>query len=167
MKKNLGVLTVFILIFALFVFKPSPAENSEKSTTLVSFTSQTMANNDLVSYSSTKEAKIGEYKIYSDSQFNQDIKEGTTVLFFYASWCPTCKLLNQDIENNLKDIPQNTKVIRVPYDSVSGSTNMSSDLVKKYNVTYQHTLAQVNKNGDLIKKWVGSSNLNAVTKEIL
>jgi thioredoxin 1 len=167
MKKNLGVLTVFILIFVLFVFKPSPAENSETTNTPISFVSQPTAINDPISYTSVQEVKIGEYKIYSDSEFNNDIKEGTNILFFYASWCPTCRLLNRDIENNLKDIPQNTKIIRVPYDSVSGSTSMSSDLVKKYNVTYQHTLVQVNSNGDLIKKWVGSNNLNAIIKEIL
>jgi hypothetical protein len=43
----------------------------------------------------------------------------------------------------------------------------SDELKKKYGVTYQHTLVQVDKDGNLIKKWSGSPTLTSLVKEVL
>ncbi|XKT74815.1 MAG: thioredoxin family protein [Patescibacteria group bacterium UBA2163] len=84
---------------------------------------------------------------------------GDVVLFFHASWCPSCRGLNADIEKNLDAIPSEVSILKLDYDK-------ESELRKKYSVTYQHTLVQVDADGTLIKKWSGSPTLNALVSEI-
>ncbi len=76
-------------------------------------------------------------------------KEAPTVLFFYASWCPTCRSAREDFikrENEIKKI----NIIIVDYDN-------SNDLQNKYGVTYQHTFVQIDESGNVINKWNGGS----------
>jgi hypothetical protein len=42
----------------------------------------------------------------------------------------------------------------------------STALKQKYAVTYQHTFVQVDKDGNLIKKWSGSPTLTALVAEV-
>lgn len=79
-------------------------------------------------------------------------EKGSVVLFFRASWCPTCKALDADISANLSKIPDGITILDVDYDN-------SRDLQQKYGVTYQHTLVQVDATGTMIKKWSGSQTL--------
>lgn len=77
---------------------------------------------------------------------------GKVILFFHASWCPSCKGLDTDIKNNVKNIPVDTLIMKVDFDS-------NPDLKSKYKVNSQHTLVQVSSNGDLIKSNPGLSQL--------
>lgn len=81
------------------------------------------------------------------------------VLFFHASWCPTCRALDKDIKAHLKDIPTNLTILDVDYDT-------SVALKQKYGVTYQHTFVEVDAKGEMIKKWSGSHTLAALIKEV-
>ena len=100
----------------------------------------------------------GVYEAYSPEKLSR-AEEGDVVLFFHASWCPSCKGLNADIENNLEAIPQGVSILKVDYDT-------ETELKLKYGVTYQHTLVQVDSNGELIKKWSGSPTLLRLASEI-
>ncbi|MEI6728872.1 MAG: thioredoxin family protein [bacterium] len=80
---------------------------------------------------------------------------GKVILFFHATWCPSCKGLDTDIKNNLGNIPNDTLILKVDYDS-------NPELKSKYKVTSQHTLVQVNQNGDLIKSSPGLYQLNTL-----
>lgn len=84
---------------------------------------------------------------------------GPVVLFFRASWCPTCRNLNKDIKSHLNDIPKNMVILDVDYDK-------HPDLKKKYGVTYQHTLVQVNSKGEMISKWSGSPTLDELLTHV-
>ena len=84
---------------------------------------------------------------------------GNVVLFFRASWCPKCRALDADINANIKNIPGNLTILNVDYDN-------STELKKKYGVTYQHTLVQVDKSGAMIKKWAGSPTLADFIMEV-
>lgn len=86
-------------------------------------------------------------------------KEGKVVLFFRASWCPTCRALDSDIRANLGKIPENVLILDVDYDR-------SADLKKRYGVTYQHTLVQVDASGDMIAKWSGSAGLSELLEQV-
>ena len=102
----------------------------------------------------------GAYVVYSESwNLNNNDKEGKLILFFKASWCPTCKALDKDIKENSLKIPFGFWILDVDYDKYN-------DLKKKYGVTYQHTLVQINGKGEIIKKWSGSSTLNDLIQEI-
>lgn len=102
--------------------------------------------------------KSGSYETYSPEKLSQ-AENGDVVLFFNASWCPTCRAAVADINAHLSDIPEGLTILSVDYDS-------SSDLKKKYGVTYQHTFVQVDAQGNMIKKWSGSPTLAALTAEV-
>ena len=102
--------------------------------------------------------KGGQYIAYDASKI-AFAKEGKVVLFFNASWCPTCKAVDADIKASLKDIPADTLIMSVDYDS-------SKDLKVKYGVTTQHTFVQVDANGSSLNKWVGGDTLEKVLSNI-
>lgn len=102
--------------------------------------------------------KVGSYEVYSAERLAR-AETGDVVLFFRASWCPSCRALNSSIESNLKSIPEGVTILKTDYDT-------ETELKKKYGVTYQHTLVQVDKNGNMIKKWSGGSTLDNLLSQI-
>jgi thioredoxin 1 len=102
------------------------------------------------------ESEAGRYEVYASEKLasSQDV-----VLFFKASWCPKCKALDADIKSRLGNIPADLTILEVDYDN-------SAELKKKYGVTYQHTFVQVDKAGNLIKKWSGSADLAALVAQV-
>ena len=103
--------------------------------------------------------KVGSYEAYSSERIAMASATHDVVLFFRASWCPTCKAVDADIKAHLKEIPTSLTILDVNYDN-------STDLKKKYEVTYQHTFVQVDARGDLIKKWSGSPTLASLVSEV-
>jgi thiol-disulfide isomerase/thioredoxin len=101
----------------------------------------------------------GVYEVYSPEKVLLASTTHNVVLFFRASWCPTCKALDVDIKANLAHIPENLSILDVNYDTYVA-------LKQKYGVTYQHTFVQVDKDGNLIKKWSGSPTLAALVVEV-
>lgn len=81
------------------------------------------------------------------------------VLFFHASWCPTCKTLDKDISSNLSEIPAGVTIAQVDFDE-------EIDLKKKYGVTLQHTLVQIDSEGNELAKWSGSRDLTDLIARI-
>ncbi|MDC7232778.1 MAG: thioredoxin family protein [Spirochaetales bacterium] len=73
-----------------------------------------------------------------------------TVLFFHASWCPSCKAGEKDINMNGADL-EGINVIKVDYDN-------SEELQKKYGITSQHTFVQIDAMGEALAKWNGGGS---------
>lgn len=101
---------------------------------------------------------VGSYEAYRADKITR-AETGDVVLFFHASWCPSCRGLSASIESNLASIPERVTILKTDYDQ-------EVDLKKKYGVTYQHTLVQVDKDGNLMKKWSGSSSLEGLLSQI-
>lgn len=93
----------------------------------------------------TDEEPFIEYQNFE--QAKMIASEAPTVLFFYASWCPTCRNAREEFKKRDNEF-KNINIILVDYDN-------SSDLQKKYGVTYQHTFVQIDDNGDSLVKWNG------------
>ena len=105
-----------------------------------------------------KMTKTGSYEAYAPEKLAR-ADAGDVVLFFHASWCPSCRGLSADIEKNMSSIPADVSILKVDYDT-------ETELKKKYGVTYQHTLVQVSSDGTLIKKWSGAPTLSALVSNI-
>jgi pentapeptide MXKDX repeat protein len=105
-----------------------------------------------------EDMKMGSYTDYSSEKIAQ-AGNGDVVLFFHASWCPSCRALNSGIENNLSAIPEGLTILKVNYDK-------ETDLKKKYGVTSQHTLVQVDANGELITKWSGGQDVASIVSKL-
>jgi thiol-disulfide isomerase/thioredoxin len=119
-----------------------------------------MDKDDAGSMTDTEEnmMKVGSYEVYSADKLAR-AATGDVVLFFNASWCPSCRGLSANIESNLKSIPPGVSILKVDYDK-------ETELKKQYGVTYQHTLVQVDQDGNQIKKWSGGSSLDNLLAEI-
>lgn len=89
----------------------------------------------------------GTYMAYSAANYENN-RDKKRVLFFHATWCPTCKAANIEFENNLSKIPSDVVLLKTDYDS-------QTELKKKYSITYQHTFVLVDGDGNALKKWNG------------
>lgn len=76
------------------------------------------------------------------------------VLFFYASWCPTCRPADISFTQNSGKIPEDVVLIRVNYNDPE-TDQEEKDLAKKYGITYQHTFVQIDATGKEVIKWNG------------
>lgn len=101
----------------------------------------------------------GTYEDYSPDKLKK-AESGNVVLFFHATWCPYCRSLESDINANLGNIPDDLTILKVDYDKETA-------LRKKYGITTQHTLVQVDANGELITKWIGSPSLADVASKVI
>lgn len=96
-----------------------------------------------------KMAPKGAYVDYSPSALASATKDGgKAVLYFYAPWCPFCKVADAAFTSKTSDIPAGVTVLKTSYDN-------EKDLKTKYGVTYQHTFVQVDAQGNQIAKWNG------------
>lgn len=100
----------------------------------------------------------GSYEAYAPEKIAQ-AANGKVVLFFRASWCPTCRAVDADIRSHLNDIPKGVTILDVNYDD-------STLLKQKYGVTHQHTFVQVDKDGAQLAKWSGSPTLTSLVGNI-
>ncbi len=69
---------------------------------------------------------------------------GQKVLFFHAPWCPQCRSIEKDI--NQQGVPDGVVVVKVDYDS-------RQDLRQKYDVTLQTTFVKIDDQGNSIQKY--------------
>ena len=74
---------------------------------------------------------------------------GDVVLFFNASWCPTCQATVKSLDAD--GAPAGLTVVSVDYDN-------SAELRKRYGVTVQHTFVQVDGAGNELVKFTGSAS---------
>ena len=152
MNKNIGIIIGIILVIAGGVYIFSNNKGDE-----VMMTDEVVNDTGMMDKSDTM-MKVGSYEAYAPEKLAR-AETGDVVLFFHASWCPTCRGLSADIEKNLEAIPSEVSLLKVDYDT-------ESELKKKYGVTYQHTLVQVDKDGNMIKKWSGSPTLSSLVSQI-
>lgn len=100
------------------------------------------------------QSPAGGFIEYADYQADPAaFATGDVVLFFNATWCPTC----QEATKNLKSasFPDGLTVVSVDYDS-------NLDLRKQYGVTTQHTFVQVSPDGEQMAKFTGATTVQQI-----
>ncbi len=160
MNKNQRIITLIlgiIIVSFLAIYFKKP-QNQERMLNESATNEATKETNQEKTTPTPTNVKFGFYEAYDASKISR-AEDGTVILFFHASWCPSCRALNADIEKNLDSIPEKISILKTDYDT-------ETELKKKYGVTYQHTLVQVDQNGEMIKKWSGSPNLNSLLSQI-
>jgi len=99
------------------------------------------------------EKTAARYVQYEKVTFNSMLSE-RRVLFFYASWCPTCRPADENFKKNEGIIPEDVTLIRVNYNDPE-TDQEEKDLARKYGVTYQHTFVQIDSSENVVTKWNG------------
>lgn len=101
----------------------------------------------------------GSYLAFKEYEASKErFADADVVLFFNANWCSTCKIARDNIESNLESIPSNLAIVVVDFDN-------ETDLRKKYGVTIQHTFVQIDKDGNLLAKWAGSTTAEEIAEK--
>lgn len=163
MNKNIGIVLGMIVIVGVGYFAFSGGKTETKNV------EGEISNTMLVPGSNISEmvveiekntptTRVGSYEAYSTEKIAM-AATGDVVLFFHASWCPSCRMLSGNITKNLASIPDGVTILKTDYDK-------ETELKKKYGVTSQHTLVQVDKDGTMIKKWSGGSKLENLLSQI-
>ncbi len=93
------------------------------------------------------------YVQYSKSALDS-ASNNRRILFFYASWCPTCKPADTNFTKNESKIPEDVTLIRVNYNDPE-TDQEEKELAKQYGITYQHTFVQIDNSGKEVTKWNG------------
>lgn len=101
------------------------------------------------------------YVEYTKAAFDQ-AGDKKRVLFFYASWCPTCRPADAEFQAKKDEIPDDIAVFRVNYNDPETDEGEKA-LAKKYGITYQHTYVLVDEDGNEIKKWNGGQLIELLT----
>lgn len=162
MNKNIKILITItfilgIIIAYFIVFAQKDNQEMIDTNSIENKQEQTVPEPESTE-SNTSDSNKSSYIEYSED--NLKMAENTKiVLFFNASWCPSCRALNSDIEKNIDKIPTDITILKTDYDK-------ETELRKKYSITSQHTLVQIDQNGTLIKKWSGGSTLESIISNI-
>lgn len=99
----------------------------------------------------------GAYVEWAEYQDDPAARADTkVVLFFHASWCPSCRATEKAIAES--GVPAGLTLVKVDYDT-------ATDLRQRYGVTTQHTFVQVDGSGGELAKWTGSEDGAAVLAE--
>ncbi len=160
--KNISIILVVILLIGFGIYALN--QNSDSDENLNNeINSQDSSNNvisdlDPLENPENTDLAVGSYEVYSPEKV-QENSDKNVVLFFKADWCPSCRALDGDIKNNLKEIPEDLVILELNYDK-------ETELKKKYGVTTQHTLVLVDSEGNMIDKWSGGNRLVSVVEKI-
>ncbi len=107
----------------------------------------------------TAASSPGSYIDYADYESDPGKYAGNeVVLFFNASWCPTCQQATSNLESST--IPNGLTVVSVDYDE-------ATELKQKYGVTVQHTFVQVSPDGSELAKWSGSTTASEIESKVV
>ncbi len=161
MKNPMIALIAVAAVAILGVGAFTLSQNSSQSDSMMAKDEASMApeNAMMKKDDATGEDKIMDgtislrYVTYSKSNFD-NAASNRRVLFFYASWCPTCKPADADLTESASKIPSDVTVIRVNYNDPE-TDQEEKDLSKKYGITYQHTFVQIDSQGNEVTKWNG------------
>lgn len=124
----------------------APKENEE----MTKEDESSMMEDDKMTGDKMSDSRYVEYtKAVLDSS-----SKNRRVLYFYANWCPTCRLADPDLKANVSKFPPDVTVIRVNYNDTD-TDQEEKDLAEKYGITYQHTFVQIDSLGKVITRWNG------------
>lgn len=95
----------------------------------------------------------------SEQQVNDFAAKGTTVVFFFATWCPNCRATVAELNARWTEVNPDLTLVIADYDQ-------EKDLKAKFGVTYQDTFVLLDKDGNGVKTWNsgGVDGLNANSK---
>lgn len=144
---TLGILSLAYLVFVAGDTAKAPMAPAENSQSAAPSSNEQTAPTD-----------TGQYVTYEHGIIEST--EGNKVLFFHAPWCPQCRAIESDI--NQQGAPDDWTIIKVDYDS-------NQALRQKYGVTIQTTFVKVNDEGEFVSKHVAYNepSLDAVTRDYL
>lgn len=97
-------------------------------------------------------------KVLNNNEFNEEIKEGVTVIDFYADWCGPCKMLGPVLEEVAGEV-SDVKFAKVNVDE-------AEEIAAKYRIMSIPAVFMF-KNGEVVNKFVGYKGKDEVKDFVL
>ena len=96
-----------------------------------------------------------------DAQLAELAAKGTTVVFFYAAWCPNCRATVTELNARWDEVNPGLTLVIADYDKEQA-------LKARFGVTYQDTFVLLDKDGKGVDIWNsgGVNGLNARTSAL-
>lgn len=142
-KTLIIILTIAAIVIASVagyaLFRPPTAANTSSPSSNNSSSQNQSGDNP----SQQTTGSTARYVDYSPTAIAD--ASGTTLLFFHAPWCPSCRQIESEILSD--GVPDGVTIIKVDYDS-------HQDLRQKYGVTVQTTFVKVDASGNELEKFV-------------
>ncbi len=153
----IGIVGIIVLGIGAFTLSQNSSQSDSKMQqegSSIEPTNAMMRRNDSANEGMQDDGmSTSQYVAYSKEVFDS-ASANRRVLFFYASWCPTCIPADTSFHQNVSKIPSDVIVIRVNYNDPE-TDQEEKDLAKKYGITYQHTFVQLDNAGNEVTKWNG------------
>ncbi|MDP2625208.1 MAG: thioredoxin family protein [Candidatus Peregrinibacteria bacterium] len=90
------------------------------------------------------------YTEYNSDLYYESLGVRPVALFFHASWCPTCILMDKNITAELDSFPDGTNILMVDYDT--------QDTLKMiYGITSQSIVVVIDADGQVVDKLAAPS----------
>ena len=83
----------------------------------------------------------GGYQDFSLETYQRLLGQKPFALFFHASWCPTCRNMEKEIQENLSQLPQDLTLLKVNFDQ-------ETEIKKKYGLTQQSLVKIIDGKGN-------------------
>jgi len=151
------IIAIVVVVAVLGIGAFSLSQKSSETDSMISKENTVMKDTDGIMKKDDKMAadKLISSRYVEYSKATLDNASSTRrILFFYASWCPTCKAADASFKENESKIPEDVTLIRVNYNDPD-TDQEEKDLAKKYSITYQHTYVQIDETGKEITLWNG------------
>ena len=101
----------------------------------------------------------GSMKHLTDSNFDQEIKNGVTLVDFHANWCGPCRMLAPVLEQVAKEVKGKAVIAKVDIDSEQKTAT-------HFQITSVPTMILF-KDGKEVNRLIGLRNAEAVKEFIL
>jgi len=101
---------------------------------------------------------MGRYIQLTKSNFDETVKEGVSMVLFWAPWCGPCRMILSTIEDLAEDYYGKAKICKL-------NTDEEQNIAIKYNVRSIPNIMFL-KNGEVIDQTVGLQNKNKFVKKL-
>lgn len=101
---------------------------------------------------------MAKYVELTNDNFDATIKEGVTMVDFWAPWCGPCRMLAPVIEELAEDFDGKAKVCKV-------NTDEEQDIAVKYGIRSIPTILFF-KDGELVDQMVGASSKQVLADKL-
>ncbi len=138
--------------------QPLGREKSEDTdlindTTTTDLDEQDPAQSEAPDSSPAATQNTGTYVDYEGVQTIADAADTKRVLFFHASWCPTCNAFEDDILD--QGVPAGVTMIQANFDD-------DTELKQQYGVTVQSTFVLLDESGNAVETWPFGRGLSGI-----
>lgn len=154
MKTILIIIGVIVIIFGVGYLITTTSEESTEG--IQESAAEAMLGNNAIA---PKETTVTNTSTSTDATATTDVAPGIytvydadaiahsvakhIVLFFHASWCPSCKALESDIVAHADSIPAGVEIYKVDYDTATA-------LKRQYGITVQHSIVEITASGEAL-----------------